>query len=96
MLEHVDGNALAGSLAGVFGADPTLATGGCAQCGAEAALATALVERDELAAIVRCGSCTHTLFTVWTDASALRIEIAALSAITVIPDTAVSEADEPA
>jgi DNA-directed RNA polymerase subunit RPC12/RpoP len=83
MLEHVDGNALAGALAGVFGPDATLATGGCGHCGAEAVLAQAVVERDEVAAIVRCNSCSHTLFTVFTGSDGIRIEIACLGSIRV-------------
>ena len=39
----LDGNAIAGDLAEVFGADLTTATGVCAACGASAFLAEAVV-----------------------------------------------------
>lgn len=60
----VDGNVLAGMLADVLATDATLLSGVCAGCGARAVLAEAVVELDEVAAIVRCRACTHTLMTV--------------------------------
>lgn len=60
----VDGNAVAGLLSGALEGDVTLLVGICGGCGAAAPLAETVVELDETAAIVRCRSCTHTLFTV--------------------------------
>lgn len=59
-----DGNALAGVLSSLLGADPTMLQVECGGCDATAVLADAVVERDAVASIVRCRSCTHTLFTV--------------------------------
>ncbi len=60
----VDGNVLAGVLSELFESDATMLTGVCAGCGAEALLAEAVVEIDDVGTIVRCRSCTHTLLTV--------------------------------
>ena len=60
----LDGNAAAGILSEIFVGDVTTVVGKCGGCGAIAALAEAVVELDEVAAIVRCRGCTHTLVTV--------------------------------
>lgn len=74
----VDGNAVAGMLWDVFGADVTAVIGVCASCGARARLAEAVVELDDVAAIVRCRGCTHTLFTVLRDGDGMRLVIGSL------------------
>lgn len=77
----VDGNAAAGMLWDVFGADVTALIGVCGGCGASAPFAEAVVEIDEAAAIVRCRSCTHTLFTVLRDEHGARVVLGALHEI---------------
>lgn len=74
----VDGNAVAGMLWDVFGADVTAVIGVCGSCGARARLAQAVVELDDVAAIVRCRACTHTLFTVLRDGGGMRLVIGSL------------------
>lgn len=74
----VDGNVLAGLLAGVLEGDVTTLMGVCAGCGAVAALAETVVEIDEAAAIVRCRSCTHTLLTVLQDERGVRVVLGML------------------
>jgi hypothetical protein len=83
MTEHdeqpvVDGNAVAGLLAEVFAGDATMVVGTCGGCGAVSVFAEAVVEMDDDAAIVRCRSCTHTLFTVLRDGDSVRLIIAGL------------------
>ena len=75
---RVDGNALAGVLTEVFEGDVTARVGVCGGCGAAAPLAETVVELDDVAAIVRCRSCTHTLFTVLRDARGTRVVFAGL------------------
>ena len=75
---RVDGNALAGVLSEVFEGDVTALIGVCGGCGAAAPLAQTVVELDDVAAIVRCRSCTHTLFTVLRDAQGARVVLASL------------------
>ncbi|WP_105567494.1 DUF6510 family protein [Microbacterium halophytorum] len=60
----VDGNAIAGALLDVFGADMTARRGACEACGREAAFASTVVELNRRSAIVRCPFCTRTLFTI--------------------------------
>lgn len=64
----VDGNAVAGMLADVLRPDATLVQLTCGHCGQRSILAETRVELDEVGAIVRCRSCTRTLFT------AMRVE----------------------
>ncbi|MBW9119077.1 hypothetical protein JNB63_03130 [Microbacterium trichothecenolyticum] len=77
----VDGNAAAGMLWDVFGADVTALVGVCGGCGDTSALAEAVVELDEAAAIVRCRACTHTLFTVLRDGDRVRLVLGMLHEI---------------
>ena len=74
----VVGNALAGLLSGALEGDVTLLVGVCGGCSAAAPLAESVVELDETAAIVRCRSCTHTLFTVLREGDGVRIVFAQL------------------
>lgn len=74
----VDGNAVAGLLADMFGGEPTLLVGVCGGCAASAPLAEAVVELDDAGAIVRCRSCTHTLFTVLRAGDEVRVTFAQL------------------
>ena len=74
----VDGNAAAGLLMDAFGADVTALTAVCGGCGAVSSFAETVVELDEVAAIVRCRTCTHTLLTVLRDARGTRAVIGML------------------
>ena len=77
----VDGNAAAGMLWDVFGADVTALVGVCGGCGDASPVAVAVVELDETAAIVRCRSCTHTLFTVLREGEQVRLVLGVLHEI---------------
>ena len=77
----VDGNAAAGMLWDVFGADVTALVGVCGGCGNASPLAETVVELDEAAAIVRCRACTHTLFTVLRDGDGVRLVLGMLHEI---------------
>jgi hypothetical protein len=78
----VDGNALAGLLADVFAGDVTQYVGLCGGCGSSAPLAEAVVELDDVGAIVRCRTCRHTLATVLRSAEGVRFVVSALQAFT--------------
>lgn len=80
-MSRLDGNALAGALSTLFAQDPTTLIMGCGGCGTAAPLADADVERDDVAAIVRCRSCTHTLFTVFEVGTTVRIVVESLGSI---------------
>ena len=57
----VDGNAIAGLLASVFGAEMTTATGTCGSCGAITMVAELPVYLTEIGTVVRCRSCYSVL-----------------------------------
>ena len=56
-MEALDGNAIAGLLLDVFGAEMTTATGVCAYCGASRAVAELVVYLRAPGTVVRCRSC---------------------------------------
>ncbi|WP_019179219.1 DUF6510 family protein [Microbacterium yannicii] len=74
----VDGNAVAGLLAEVFEADATSLVGVCGGCQAAAPLAETVVEIDEVAAIMRCRTCTHTLLTILRAPAGTRVVVGTL------------------
>jgi hypothetical protein len=58
---HLDGNALAGPLAALFGFDVTTARTTCDGCGQVSAFGTLLVYGQEMGAVLRCPCCDHVL-----------------------------------
>lgn len=77
----VDGNAIAGQVLDILGIDVTALRGACAECGQWASLAEAVVEIDDSAAIVRCRSCTRTLFTVLHTGESPRLVFGSLGSL---------------
>jgi uncharacterized protein DUF6510 len=61
MMEALDGNAIAGLLFDVFGAEMTTATGVCASCGATAYVAELQVYVQAPGTVARCRSCGSVL-----------------------------------
>jgi hypothetical protein len=61
MMEALDGNAIAGLLLDVFGADMTIASGVCAHCGAAGQLAEQVVYNRAPGTVVRCRNCINVL-----------------------------------
>jgi uncharacterized protein DUF6510 len=57
----VDGNAIGGLLAEVFGTDMTMATATCGSCGAVSVVAELAVYMPGLGTVVRCRSCESVL-----------------------------------
>ena len=60
-MEPLDGNAIAGLLLDVFGADKTNATGICANCGATGKVAELEVYLRAPGTVVRCRGCAAAL-----------------------------------
>jgi hypothetical protein len=56
-MEALDGNAIAGLLLEVFGAEMTTATGRCDHCGAVAQVAELVVYLQAPGAVARCRTC---------------------------------------
>ena len=59
--DTLDGNAIGGLLAEVFGADMTTAVGTCGSCGAVTMVAELPVYLTEIGTVVRCCSCESVL-----------------------------------
>jgi hypothetical protein len=57
----LDGNAIGGLLASVFGAEMTTAVGTCGSCGAITMVAELPVYLTEIGTVVRCRSCQSVL-----------------------------------
>jgi hypothetical protein len=64
MMEALDGNAIAGLLHDVFGAELTTAMGVCAHCGARAVVAECEVYLGGPGAVARCRTCKGLLLAV--------------------------------
>ncbi|WP_350348341.1 DUF6510 family protein [Agromyces sp. G08B096] len=63
-MQHVDGNALAGAFADLFGADLTGMLASCAECGARAPVAGLMVYRTAMGSVGRCGHCDAVLVVI--------------------------------
>lgn len=66
MLGHVDGNALAGAMYGVFRTDITVARGECRNCGDIAPIATGMLYNTDMGAVLRCRNCGNVLLVAVT------------------------------
>jgi hypothetical protein len=63
-MEALDGNAIAGLLQEVFGAEMTTATGTCAGCGAVGLVAELVVYVQAPGTVARCRSCESVLLVI--------------------------------
>ncbi|HWM32947.1 MAG TPA: DUF6510 family protein [Pseudolysinimonas sp.] len=82
-MQHLDGNVLAGPLAGLFAFDVTTASARCAGCGELAMLAQAMVYADAMGYVARCASCDAVLATVVVESERTWISLQGLSALEV-------------
>jgi len=83
MVDHVDGNALAGPLSELFRDDMTTATGRCASCGDVSVLAEAMVYDASPGWSVRCHACGDVLMVIVRTADRLRLDLRGISALEV-------------
>ena len=65
-LSTLDGNAIAGLLAQVFGEEMTTATGACASCGASGEVARFVVYGRGPGTVARCPACESVLMVLVT------------------------------
>jgi hypothetical protein len=63
-MDPLDGNAIAGLMFDVFGAEMTIATGTCASCGATHVMAELIVYLEAPGTVVRCRSCEGVVMVV--------------------------------
>ena len=78
-MERLDGNAIGGVLAEIFGTEMTVAVGVCGSCGSSGPVAETHVYLRAPGIVVRCASCESVLLKVvqsdrrtWLDLSGLR------------------------
>jgi hypothetical protein len=69
----LDGNALAGALVDVLGADPTSARLRCAACGSLGSLGETRVYRSAMGSVARCLGCDTVLVTVVSEGDRRRV-----------------------
>ncbi len=86
-MSALDGNAIAGALREVFGAEMTMTTGECAACGARAMLAETDVYVRAPGTVVRCRSCAAVLIVLVTIRGRARVYLSGLAALEPEPAT---------
>ena len=77
----LDGNAIAGLLADVFGAELTAATSVCGSCGARRPVAELAVYLGGPGAVARCRSCTAVLMVLVTVREVTCVDLSGLAAL---------------
>ena len=80
-MSALDGNAIAGQLATVFGDDMTTATGSCAACGASAPIAELTVYLKAPGTVVRCRRCDSILIVLVTIRNTTCVDLRGLGAL---------------
>jgi hypothetical protein len=81
-MEALDGNAIAGLLLDVFGAELTTATGVCASCGASGQVAELEVYLRAPGTVVRCRSCKSVLMVLVTVRGTTCVDLRGLAGLT--------------
>ena len=79
VLRHVDGNAIGGRLAEIFGREMTDARGRCAACGTVNAIGALLVYRSGPGDVIVCPACTTIVLVVCALPDGPRIHVVAMS-----------------
>ncbi len=81
MMDVLDGNAIAGLLFDVFGAETTAAKGTCASCGARGPVAEFQVYLRAPGTVVRCRSCGSVLMVFATVRGITCVDLRGLDAL---------------
>ena len=81
----LDGNAIAGLLADVFGEEMTLATGTCASCGASGQVGTFVVYARAPGTVARCAACASVLMVLVSIRGVTCVDLLGLAALDVPP-----------
>ena len=87
-MEALDGNAIAGLLFNVFGAEMTTATGVCGTCGASGPMAEVDVYLRGPGIVVRCRGCASTLIVLVTVRDVTCIDLRGLADLELAPKSA--------
>jgi len=81
VLATLDGNAIAGLLADVFGEEMTTAIGTCAACGASREVATFVVFTRAPGTVARCPACATVLMVLVTIREITCVDLGGLMAL---------------
>jgi Family of unknown function (DUF6510) len=80
-MEALDGNAIAGQLMDVFGAEMTTARGRCASCGSVYAMAELIVYLPAPGTVVRCRSCESIVMVMVDRRGVMCVDLRGLSMV---------------
>jgi len=83
-MDALDGNAIAGLLYEVFGAEMTTATGTCASCGASGRVAELEVYLRAPGTVARCRSCMSVLMVLVTVRGTTCVDLRGLADLTAV------------
>ncbi len=86
MTAHLDGNALAGPLSGLFSTDLTTAVFVCAGCGRSDVVATVTVYGAPMGMIARCPGCEAVLLRYVETAGGRTFEMRGVATLRIAPD----------
>ena len=81
-MDALDGNAIAGHLHELFGAELTTASGTCASCGATGPIAELSVYISA-GAVARCRSCESVVMVLVTVRGTTRVDLRGMAALTM-------------
>ena len=81
LIDDLDGNAIAGLLREVFGAEMTTAAGTCATCGMTGPVAETMVYLRGPGVVVRCRACTSVLMVITTIRGRNCVDLRGLAAL---------------
>ena len=81
-MDALDGNAIAGHLHELFGAELTTASGTCASCGATGPIAELSVYISA-GAVARCRSCESVVMALVTVRGTTRVDLRGMAALTM-------------
>lgn len=81
-MDALDGNAIAGHLHELFGAELTTASGTCASCGATGPIAELSVYISA-GAVARCRACESVVMAIVTVRGATRVDLRGMAALTM-------------
>jgi hypothetical protein len=82
-MDALDGNAIAGTLADVFGTEMTTAVGTCGTCGRTGPLAEVSVYLEGPGVVVRCRSCDNVLVVIVRRRDVSCVDLTGLASLAV-------------
>ncbi|MGH2771652.1 MAG: DUF6510 family protein [Actinomycetota bacterium] len=83
MTEKLDGNAAAGTLADIFGAEMTLSLATCASCGARGQVGALVVYLRGPGTVIRCPACESVLMKITEARGVYCLDMSGVSALRV-------------